>query len=491
MLDVDKAIACRDSSNLKMSIPDGFEGELYDFQKKDVGYFYFIRKALNANPTGLGKTIEIIALNCLQMQRNQLVGHVQVVLANSLLQWYAEYRKFAPHLNVRVALGTKIQRIGIYNMDFDVLLVSYNTLWRDWEYLAALDYNSIGFDECSFFKNPDTKTFDIVNKIAESCDWVLPMTATPIQNCVVDLWSIYQTLDIKGLLGTRLYFTNRYCVQKQEILYINRRKRTIWKTVGYKNMAELKEKIAPFYVRRRIEDIEQDLPELIVRNKWLDLYPRQRELYKDIKNDVLSHHYHGVELRNKFHALKKTIDGLRTVDLHNEDVSVKLDYIMDLLQNDLASEKVVIFSIYKNTIKALMDRLNRTNTTYACLWGDEKDKAVRYDIQHRFSTSPNPRVILGTVALEMGLNLQAARYMICLDMLYNPARMTQIIGRIRRIGSPHRTNIMINLLTNSTLEEKMWQRLNQRQAISDFVLDEKSQVFDTLSDDELYMLIKA
>ena len=65
-----------------MNKPDGFVGDLYDFQKRDVAYFFFMQKALNANQTGLGKTIEVIALNCLQKQHGTLLGHVQVVPAH-------------------------------------------------------------------------------------------------------------------------------------------------------------------------------------------------------------------------------------------------------------------------------------------------------------------------------------------------------------------------------------------------------------------------
>lgn len=114
MADVAKALACRDAQRLNMQTPLGFEGDLKHFQKKDIGYLYFIEKCLNANQTGLGKTIEIIGLNCLQKQRRELRGHIAVVPAQAILQWRDEYYKFAPCLTTRTALGDPIDRINQY-----------------------------------------------------------------------------------------------------------------------------------------------------------------------------------------------------------------------------------------------------------------------------------------------------------------------------------------------------------------------------------------
>src|SRR5215467_8138292 len=165
MLSIEKALFCRDTHDLRLNVP-GLEGDLYSFQRKDVGYHFFVQKTLLANMTGLGKSVEIIALNCLQKHYKRLHCHLQVVPAQSILQWYAEYRKFAPHLIVRAALGTPGDRISIYNSQFDVLLVSYHTLWHDWHYVSTLGFNSVALDEASFFKSHETKTHDIVTTLA-------------------------------------------------------------------------------------------------------------------------------------------------------------------------------------------------------------------------------------------------------------------------------------------------------------------------------------
>lgn len=494
MLSIDKALYCRDTARLNLNIVQ-FQGKPFAFQARDIGYMFFIQKTLLANQTGLGKTIEIIGLNCLQKQHNRLRCHIQVVPAQSLLQWYSEYRKFAPHLLVRAALGRPVDRIGTYNSTFDVLLISYNTLWHDWQYVASLGYNSIAFDEASFFKNPSSKTSDIVTTLARSAEWAIPITATPIQNCVVDLWSVYQVLNMPGLLGGQVYFTNRYCKQEIVHTYVDKKKKRTTRITGYQNLDELKARINPFYLRRRVVDpeVDQAMPALQHDVRWVTLHPAQREAYDIVRTDVLRKGYRGKELRSRFHSLKKLVDGMKTYDDHAPDISIKSDTVMELLTGDLADDKSVIFSWYKTNLRSLSERMKTAHIKHDFIWGDEPDKQVRWKTQETFRQDPSLRVILGTTALEMSLNLQAARFLIFYDLLYNPSRNLQVIGRIRRLGSQHGTCVVVSLLAADTLEEKLWETLTRRAAISDFVFDEGTggEVFDKLTDDELYQLLRA
>ena len=68
--------------------------------------------------------------------------------------------------------------------------------------------------------------------------------------------------------------------------------------------------------------------------------------------------------------------------------------------------------------------------------------------------------------------------------------MYQLLGRIRRMGSEHSTVFLINLLTVDTIEEKLQKLMERRQALPDFVFDEKSDIFSELSDAELMALIQ-
>jgi SNF2 family DNA or RNA helicase len=74
--------------------------------------------------------------------------------------------------------------------------------------------------------------------------------------------------------------------------------------------------------------------------------------------------------------------------------------------------------------------------------------------------------------------------------LSNPARVEQLVGRIRRTGSVFKTTFFIQLLTRNTFEEKIVKRLEQRQAVINQTFDESSDIVDSLSSSELLSLFK-
>ena len=95
---------------------------------------------------------------------------------------------------------------------------------------------------------------------------------------------------------------------------------------------------------------------------------------------------------------------------------------------------------------------------------------------------------MGTSAIEQSLNLQCARHLINVDMIPNPARMTQLAGRISRDGSQHKTVYVHNLLTYDTQEENYLPVLEREQALIDTVWDSTSELFRQLSGLELLQL---
>jgi SNF2 family DNA or RNA helicase len=108
---------------------------------------------------------------------------------------------------------------------------------------------------------------------------------------------------------------------------------------------------------------------------------------------------------------------------------------------------------------------------------------------HQFRTDPKCRVLIGTTSIERSVNLQAARHMIAVDTIANPARMTQIAGRVARDGSRHSTVYFHQLLHRGTQEENLLELLRREQALSDYVWGEESQIFEALTPRQLLDLV--
>jgi SNF2 family DNA or RNA helicase len=98
-------------------------------------------------------------------------------------------------------------------------------------------------------------------------------------------------------------------------------------------------------------------------------------------------------------------------------------------------------------------------------------------------------VLVGTAAIEQGLNLQIARHLICVDQIMNPARMQQLAGRIKRVGSAYKTVYVHNLLTLNTQEEGYLDLLMREQALADHIWSESNQLYEALSPLALLQLV--
>lgn len=72
------------------------------------------------------------------------------------------------------------------------------------------------------------------------------------------------------------------------------------------------------------------------------------------------------------------------------------------------------------------------------------------------------RVVCATDAACEGLNLQTLGTLINVDLPWNPSRLEQRIGRIKRYGQQRREVDMANLVYAGTIDEKVYQRLSER-----------------------------
>jgi SNF2 family DNA or RNA helicase len=133
-------------------------------------------------------------------------------------------------------------------------------------------------------------------------------------------------------------------------------------------------------------------------------------------------------------------------------------------------------------------RLKEAGIGFVVITGNESKKK-REAARQTFWNNPKCKVLLGTTAIEESLNLQCAKIQLNLDMLWNPARHDQLAGRHRRIGSIYDEVFVFSLLMRNTIEEAVWNTLNRKQAVNDYMFDEKTEIFDTLSAAELWKLI--
>ncbi len=149
----------------------------------------------------------------------------------------------------------------------------------------------------------------------------------------------------------------------------------------------------------------------------------------------------------------------------------KLDELDNLLDEIIMmpGEKVVIFSQWERMTRLVAAMLQQKEIGFAYLHGSIPGKD-REPLFKQFNQQPDCRVFLSTDAGGVGLNLQAAAYMVNLDIPWNPAILEQRIGRIYRMGQ--RKNVVIfNMVSQDTIEERMLEVLKFKKGIAAGILD--------------------
>ncbi len=470
-------------------------------QRVGVAWAYMRKYALLADSVGTGKSYQAAGLIAAIKEAGELDNsRVLVVMRpGALFQWQAELRRAIPSLAVSVASGPRKNRIETYLAPWDVLLIGSQMLQQDFEAIDHFNIKTLVVDDVDPLRHKDTRTAYCIKYIARQCDRVLIMTGTPLQKKLSELHSVLETIGGREVFGSERAFIARYVREKDVVLY-NRDNKPVGqkKVVGYNRLDEFAQLLRPFALRRTAKDIEDvSLPSIVPNNIFLDLYPAQRDKYAELKRGVLQiiksegSKIKRVEAIARFIYGAQICTGLVTVGEDDRPrTSIKLDWVEDkLVDGDLSDEKVVVFAQFKNTVRALQERLTRNGISFETIWGEGNNHQKRFDSQQRFWQDDSCKVLIGTTAIEQSLNLQVARHLINIDTLLNPARMDQLSGRIRRDGSQYHTVYVHSLFTNDTQEENYLPLLEQEQGLIDFVWGESSELFASLSPLQLMMLI--
>jgi SNF2 family DNA or RNA helicase len=305
----------------------------------------------------------------------------------------------------------------------------------------------------------------------------------------------------EAVVGTRAWFMKRFTIRETKEVYV-KGGRKIRKTVvtGYQNLEELRSLIEPWFIRRTAEEPEvaKHLPAVQSVVLHPEMPALQARTYKALQKGTLK--LMDGEWRSSMTKIKGpwirmlgAADGTRTLDPEMVDSSGKSDWLMEALtEGDLQTGKVLVFSRFARSVYPLMQRLDAAGIEYGRFMGSghQSDAERQADVQ-RFKTDPDCRVLLATSAVERGLNLQVARAVVFYGIVPNPARLEQVMGRIRRGGSPHATVYALTLLSKNTVEEPLWEKVLRRNAVKDFIWEEESVLFEKLGPEELAEMIAA
>lgn len=515
----------RDGSR-RVVMPDDslFDGELRGYQHDGVAHLYLTRNILLGDSTGVGKTVQSLYYLRQLKVRGELSPSrpALVVVTPSIMDmtWAEDgFSKFTPRsLGVEYVSGVipAAKRRALYeSKGFEVLCISYDTLKRDARHLLyGFDegFSTIIFDEASVMRNHESMVARECKRLSRFSSRVVLLSATPVQTELLNLHSLLEVMQLGGLFGSRQAFLDSFYNYRLVKRRFGRRVVTqheVDENEPYKNIDVLRERMWPFYFRRSYSDLEPgSMPEINAYSRWVDMTKYQREIY-DLVRKTEPRKTDALSLRNKAMRLKQVTTGTQTYDPSLVDSSAKLDWLLDALATDWSSGgldggplKIVVFSLWKQTIMTIKARLDRAGVGSVVVAGKSDLPSgrefpygtlpsERAALRKTFFESRECQVLVGTSAIEMGLSLQVAPVLVNVDLMTNPGRATQVAGRVARANSEYDTVQVISLLARDTLDQRMLELLVSRQDIADQVNDVSSgsNMFSRLSHDELRRLV--
>ena len=244
--------------------------------------------------------------------------------------------------------------------------------------------------------------------------------------------------------------------------------------IGYKNIDVLKDMLESNSLRRTKDLL--DLPSKNIIHEFVDMENTQSTFYDNIKNGIVSQ-------VDKVHitttSLLAMVSRLRQATvcpsyLTTESIpSAKIDRTIDLVEQIIESgSKIVVYSIFKETLNILNEKLGHLNPLLCT--GDVKDKTITENI-NRFQTDPDSKVMLATCQkMGTGITLTSANYAIFIDCPWTQADCLQCEDRIHRIGSKEPVFIYY-LWTSNTIDERVKDIVETKGMLSDYIVDNTYQ----------------
>ena len=480
--------------------PTGLEGELRGYQRRGLSWLSYL-EALGLNPCladdmGLGKTIQVIALLLrereLQAPQQPLSPTLLIAPTSVLGNWQKEVERFAPRLCTRIHHGARRSRDAegfAAELDGqDMLITSFALARRDAKLLQGRTWQRIVIDEAQNIKNPKSAQTRAIDKL--QARHRLALTGTPIENRLLDLWSIFNFLN-PGYLGSSAQFRKRY-------------ETPIEREGDAMRSAQLKKLVTPFILRRMKTDknIIDDLPDKVEQKVYCNLTPEQASLYQAVVDEVEEAIDEAEGIQRKGMILS-TLTRLKQVCNHpaqflqdgsafSTSRSHKLDRVSEMLAEALEEgDSLLLFSQFTEIGGALENHIREHHRcpVYYLHGGTSRSRRERMIAEFQDPATPPGVFILSLKAGGVGITLTKANHVFHFDRWWNPAVENQATDRAFRIGQKKKV-FAHKMVTLGTLEERIDQMLEHKQRLADSIVGQDEAWLTELDNDAFRALIR-
>lgn len=497
-------------------VPVAIKAELRSYQQEGVNWLAFLNHyhlhGILCDDMGLGKTLQTLCIvasdHHLRAQEFEKTQNPEFRRLPTLIvcpptlsgHWQQEIQTYAPFLTSLAYVGPSSDRVKLRNQvgKTDVMITSYDVCRNDIDVLQPLRWNYCVLDEGHLIKNPKAKTTIAVKRLVSNHRLIL--SGTPIQNNVLELWSLFDFL-MPGFLGTEKVFLDRFAKPIAASRFS--KSSTKEQEAGALAIEALHKQVLPFLLRRLKEEVLDDLPPKILQNYYCDLSDLQKRLFESFTKkegktlidkvgsddkEAKQHIFQALQYMRKlcnspslvvkeghkqFDAIQGQLakQGSSLTDIvHAPKLAALRDLLIDcgigantsgaedLAETNYVSQhRALIFCQMKEMLDIVQnDVLRRLLPSVQYLRLDGSVEAnKRQNIVNQFNTDPSYDVLLLTTSVGgLGLNLTGADTVIFVEHDWNPQKDLQAMDRAHRIGQKKVVNVY-RLITRGTLEEKI------------------------------------
>ncbi len=422
-----------------------------------------------ADEMGLGKTLQVIGY----LRENQ-GGKALIVVPKALMyNWAQEIKKFAPDMSFTVVNGTKSERLElIAEHTGDIIITSYNMLRLDIDSYLETNFDVCIIDEAQTIKNPGVQITKAIKKI--KADLKFALTGTPLENNLIDLWSIVDFVN-PHYLKSQNDFKKKFLADEN-------------------NIELLKFHLSPILLRRQKKDVLTELPDKIESPVFCELTPKQKVIYASYVKDYHEKLTSIIENDNMATSqieVLSLLTRLRQIACHPglfiddyDGDSGKMELLMELMEENIENgNKMLVFSQFTSFLKIVEKELKTQGIEYYYLDGSTKAED-RIKLVEDFNNDQTKVFLISLKAGGVGLNLTSASTVIHLDPWWNPQVESQATDRAHRIGQ--KQVVQVNkLITKGTIEEKIYTLQQEKKQLTDDILSLDSKMLTSLTTNEI------
>ncbi len=517
------------------TLPAGLVAALRPYQHEGFHFLAFLSEnnfgGVLADDMGLGKTLQTLAwllhLSTLKLKLRSSTGgpaakpfRVLVVCPKSVMvNWQLETARFAPSLTTTAFTSALLTPTSapasdsqLSALNAQLLVANYTQLRLYADAFAAESWDAVILDEGQNIKNPASATASAARALRTAHRLVL--TGTPVENRLLDLWSLFSFAQ-PGLLGGQTSFKRLYNDKTDPAA-----------------RTRLAQRVKHFLLRRTKAQVARDLPARIEEEIIVELEGSQRALYDaELKSTralllgVKNHRDFDSQRFNILQSLlrlrqiccdprlvgageippsppkKSSAKSAAAAQILNSKSkksasssgsqlstpssqlpsdapnslplpSAKLEALLDTLEPLMAEgHKVLVFSQFVTMLELIRVELTARGIAHLLLTGQTENRQTLVD---KFQSDPAiPVFLLSLKAAGSGLNLTAASYVVLFDPWWNPAVEAQAIDRTHRIGQKNQV-MAYRLIARNTVEEKIRALQKEKAALAAAVVQEES-----------------